>query len=155
MLSFVLFFRVGLITLKYACDGLFLIHVPMSYRLVQLRAEAKKIYEEREEVERQKAEEIARRKEVLAALLKEWTVDGHERIPAALVTGGDPAVVVADRMKRTFVLVPCALAWQHGAQAWVMALPPQGQGTGHCSQILPVCKTHDWPICLIILGDLF
>ncbi|KAF2980195.1 hypothetical protein EK904_000009 [Melospiza melodia maxima] len=77
--------RVGLITLKYACDGLFLIHVPMSYRLVQMRAEAKKMYEEREEVERQKAEETARRKEVLAALLKEWTVDAPERIPAALL----------------------------------------------------------------------
>ncbi|XP_036251306.1 EF-hand calcium-binding domain-containing protein 5 [Molothrus ater] len=56
-----------------------------SQRLVQMRAEAKKIHEEREEVERQKAEETARRKEVLAALFKEWTVDGHERIPAALV----------------------------------------------------------------------
>ncbi|XP_058673924.1 EF-hand calcium-binding domain-containing protein 5 [Ammospiza caudacuta] len=56
-----------------------------SQRLVQMRAEAKKMYEEREEVERQKAEETTRRKEVLAALLKEWTVDAHERIPAALV----------------------------------------------------------------------
>lgn len=88
----------------------------MSYRLVQMRAEAKKIHEEREEMERQKDEETARRKEVLATLFKEWTVDGHERIPAALVTRGDPAVVVADRMKRTFVLVPCALAWQQRAQ---------------------------------------
>ncbi|XP_059721714.1 EF-hand calcium-binding domain-containing protein 5 isoform X3 [Haemorhous mexicanus] len=56
-----------------------------SQRLVQMRAEAKSKHEEREEVERQKAEETARRKEVLAALFKEWTVDGHERIPAALV----------------------------------------------------------------------
>lgn len=106
-------------------------------------------------MERQKAEETARRKEVLAALFKEWTVDDNDRIPAVLVTRGDPAVLVPDRRKRTFVLVPCALAWQHGAQGWVMALPPQGQGTGHCPQILPVCRTHDWPMCLIILGDLF
>ncbi|CAN8197399.1 unnamed protein product [Coccothraustes coccothraustes] len=56
-----------------------------SQRLVQMRAEAKNIHEESEEVERQKAEETARRKEVLAALFKEWTVDGHERITAALV----------------------------------------------------------------------
>ncbi|XP_038013856.1 EF-hand calcium-binding domain-containing protein 5 isoform X2 [Motacilla alba alba] len=56
-----------------------------SQRLVQMKAEAKKKREEREEMERQKAEETARRKEVLAALFKEWTVDGHERIPAALV----------------------------------------------------------------------
>ncbi|KAI1231804.1 hypothetical protein IHE44_0007441 [Lamprotornis superbus] len=76
--------RVGLINIKYASDGMFLIHVPMSYRLVQMRAEAKNKREEREEMERQKAEETARRKEVLAALFKEWTVDGTYRIPAAL-----------------------------------------------------------------------
>lgn len=130
-----MFFRVGLVNLKYAYDGIFLIHVPMSYRLAQMKAEAKKKREEREEIERQKAEETARRKEVLVALLKEWTVDEYDRIPAALVTRGDPAVVVADRTKRTFVLVPCGLAWQHGAQGWVMALPPQDQGTGRCPQI--------------------
>lgn len=134
MLPFVLFFRVGLINLKHAYDGTFLIPVPMSYRLAQMKAEAKNKREEREEMERQKAEETARRKELLAALFKEWTMDDW-RIPAALVTKGDPAVVVADRTKRTFVLVPCALAWQHGAQGWVMALPPQDQGTGHYPQI--------------------
>lgn len=103
LLPFVLFFRLGLINLKYAYDGIFLIPVPMSCRLIQMRAEAKSKREEREEVERQKAEETARRKEVLAALFREWTVDGDYRIPAALVTRGDPAVVVADRMKSTFV----------------------------------------------------
>ncbi|RMC10703.1 hypothetical protein DUI87_12414 [Hirundo rustica rustica] len=56
-----------------------------SQRLAQMKAEAKNKREEREEVERQKAEETARRKEVVAALLKEWTVDGSDRIPAALV----------------------------------------------------------------------
>ncbi|KAF4789812.1 EF-hand calcium-binding domain-containing protein 5 isoform X2 [Turdus rufiventris] len=77
--------RLGLINLKYAYDGVFLIPVPMSRRLIQMRAEAKSKREEREEVERQKAEETARRKEVLAALFKEWTVDGDYRIPAALL----------------------------------------------------------------------
>ncbi|XP_005056800.1 PREDICTED: EF-hand calcium-binding domain-containing protein 5 isoform X2 [Ficedula albicollis] len=56
-----------------------------SHRLIQMRAEAKNKREEREEIERQKAEETARRKEVLAVLFKEWTVDGNYRIPAALV----------------------------------------------------------------------
>ncbi|XP_053816821.1 EF-hand calcium-binding domain-containing protein 5 [Vidua chalybeata] len=56
-----------------------------SQRLAQMKAEAKNKHEEREEMERQKTEETARRKEVLAALFKEWTVDGHDRIPAALV----------------------------------------------------------------------
>lgn len=150
-----MFFRVGLVNLKYSYDGIFLIHVAMSYRLAQMKAEAKNKREEREELERQKAEETKRRKEVLAALFKEWTVDDSDRIPAALVTRGDPAVVVAGRTKRTFVPVPCVLAWQHGAQGWVMALPPQDQGTGCCPQILPMCKTHNWPIYLIIMGDLF
>lgn len=106
-----MFFRVGLINLRYAYDGIFVIHVPMSYRLVKMKAEAKNKREVREEMERKKAEETARRKEALAALFKEWTVDGNYRIPAALVTRGDPAVVVPDRRKRTFVLVPCALSW--------------------------------------------
>ncbi|XP_068066618.1 EF-hand calcium-binding domain-containing protein 5 [Anomalospiza imberbis] len=56
-----------------------------SQRLAQMKAEAKNKREEREEMERQKTEETARRKEVLAALFKEWTVDGRDRIPAALV----------------------------------------------------------------------
>ncbi|XP_066189516.1 EF-hand calcium-binding domain-containing protein 5 [Sylvia atricapilla] len=56
-----------------------------SQRLAQLKAEAKNKREEREEMERQKAEETARRKEMLAALFKEWTVDDIDRIPAALV----------------------------------------------------------------------
>ncbi|XP_064250748.1 EF-hand calcium-binding domain-containing protein 5 isoform X2 [Passer domesticus] len=56
-----------------------------SQRLVQMKAEAKKKHEEMEEIERQKNEETERRKEVLAVLIKEWTVDGHEKIPAALV----------------------------------------------------------------------
>lgn len=86
----------------------------MSYRLAEMKAEAKNRREKREEMERQNAEETARRKEVLAALFKEWTVDSRDRIPAALVTRGDPTVVVANRRKRTFVLLPCALAWQHG-----------------------------------------
>ncbi|KAM7033009.1 EF-hand calcium-binding domain-containing protein 5 isoform 2-T2 [Acridotheres tristis] len=59
--------------------------VQFSCRLVQMRAEAKNKREEREEMERQKAEETARRKEELAALFKEWAVDGTYRIPPALV----------------------------------------------------------------------
>lgn len=114
----------------------------MSYRLVEMKAEAKNKREVREEMERKKAEETARRKEALAALFEEWTVDGNYRIPAALVTRGDPAVVVPDRRKRTFVLVPCALSWQHGAQGWAMALPPRDQGTGCCPQILSMCVAH-------------
>lgn len=137
-----MFFRVGLINLRYAYDGIFVIHVPMSYRLVEMKAEAKNKREVREEMERKKAEETARRKEALAALFKEWTVDGNYRIPAALVTRGDSAVVVPDRRKRTFVLVPCALSWQHGAQGWAMALPPRDQGTGCCPQILSMCVAH-------------
>lgn len=107
-----MFFRVGLINLKYAYDGLFLIHVPMSYRLAEMKAEAKNRREKREEMERQNAEETVRRKEVLAALFKEWTVDSRDRIPAALVTRGDPTVVVANRRKRTFV--QCHVPW-HGS----------------------------------------
>ncbi|XP_015502067.1 EF-hand calcium-binding domain-containing protein 5 [Parus major] len=56
-----------------------------SQRLAQMRAEAKNRREEREEMERQRAEETARRKEVLTDLFKEWIVDGRDRIPAALV----------------------------------------------------------------------
>ncbi|XP_048180297.1 EF-hand calcium-binding domain-containing protein 5 [Corvus hawaiiensis] len=56
-----------------------------SQRLVKMKAEAKNKREAREEMERKKAEETVRRKEALAALFKEWTVDGSHRIPAALV----------------------------------------------------------------------
>ncbi|XP_039418842.1 EF-hand calcium-binding domain-containing protein 5 [Corvus cornix cornix] len=56
-----------------------------SQRLVKMKAEVKNKREAREEMERKKAEETARRKEALAALFKEWTVDGSHRIPAALV----------------------------------------------------------------------
>ncbi|XP_068889676.1 EF-hand calcium-binding domain-containing protein 5 isoform X2 [Aphelocoma coerulescens] len=55
-----------------------------SQRLVKMKAEAKNKREAREEMERKKAEETARRKEALAALFKDWTVDGSHRIPAAL-----------------------------------------------------------------------
>nr|XP_041575931.1 EF-hand calcium-binding domain-containing protein 5 isoform X2 [Taeniopygia guttata] len=56
-----------------------------SHRLAEMKAEAKNRREKREEMERQNAEETARRKKVLAALFKEWTVDSCDRIPAALV----------------------------------------------------------------------
>ncbi|XP_032563563.1 EF-hand calcium-binding domain-containing protein 5 isoform X1 [Chiroxiphia lanceolata] len=56
-----------------------------SERLVKMKAEAKDKREAREEMERKKAEEREMRKETLAALFKEWTVDGKHRIPMALV----------------------------------------------------------------------
>ena len=31
-------------------------------------------------------------------------------------------MIVPDRRRRKIVIVPSALAWQHGAQGWVMAL---------------------------------
>ncbi|XP_027747330.1 EF-hand calcium-binding domain-containing protein 5 isoform X1 [Empidonax traillii] len=56
-----------------------------SERLVKMKAEAKEKREAREEMERKQAEERGMRKEALTVLFKEWTVDGKDRIPVALV----------------------------------------------------------------------
>ncbi|XP_009076237.1 PREDICTED: EF-hand calcium-binding domain-containing protein 5, partial [Acanthisitta chloris] len=77
--------RVGLSNLKYVYDGIFLINIPMSYRLTRMKAEAQGKCKDREEMEQMKAQVAEMRKEALAAQFREWTVDGSDRIPVALV----------------------------------------------------------------------
>jgi len=85
-----LFFKVGLIYLKYAFDGVFLNHIAMSYRLARMKSETKNKRKEREQVDNTKSQVKEMRKEALAIQFKEWTVDVGGRIPVALVTRNDP-----------------------------------------------------------------
>lgn len=81
---------VSLFCLKYVYDGIFLNHIPMSYRLASMKSEAENIRKERQQVENMKAQVKEMRKEALAIQFKEWTVDISGRIPVALVTRDYP-----------------------------------------------------------------
>lgn len=81
---------VSLICLKYVYDGIFLNHIPMSYRLASMKSEAESIRKERQQVENMKAQVKEMRKEALAIQFKEWMVDISGRIPVALVTRDYP-----------------------------------------------------------------
>lgn len=81
---------VSLICLKYVYDGIFLNHIPTSYRLASMKSEAESIRKERQQVENMKAQVKEMRKEALAIQFKEWMVDISGRIPVALVTRDYP-----------------------------------------------------------------
>ena len=85
-----MFFRVGLIYLKYVYDGVFLNHIPVSYRLARMKAEAKNKRKDREQVDNMTSQVKEMRKEALAIQFKEWTVDVSGGIPVAQVTREDP-----------------------------------------------------------------
>ncbi|OWK57372.1 EF-hand calcium-binding domain-containing protein 5 [Lonchura striata] len=88
-----------------------------SHRLAEMKAEVKNRREKREEMERQNAEETARRKEVLAALFKEWTVDSHDRIPAALLVLSYTEHVSSDKFQKIMeYLHKCAEDFQEATK---------------------------------------
>lgn len=86
-----MFFRVDLIYLKYVYDDIFLNPCPMSYRLARMKAEVKNKRKAREQLATMKSKVKEMRKEALAIQFKEWTVDGSDRVPVALVTRDDPS----------------------------------------------------------------
>lgn len=120
--------------LKLVYVGIVLSHLPMSYRLARMKAEAKTKRKEREQVENMKSEQKEMRKEALAIQFKEWTVDISGRIPVALVTRVDlvnTAMVVPDSRKRKSGQY--ALEWQQqNRRVGNGSDIPWDQGAGRC-----------------------